>query len=110
MGLFSGSRVYSALFEISGKDDSDPFIKVLLYVRKRNLRKRYFRSWHRLTNMVWVDQPIGSGFSQGTVTARNEQDVAQQFMGFWKNFVNTFALQGYKIYITGKADSSSSSM
>lgn len=53
--------------------------------------------------MVWVDQPIGSGFSQGTVTARNEADVAQQFMGFWKNFVNTFALQGYKVYITGKS-------
>lgn len=52
--------------------------------------------------MVWIDQPVGSGFSQGTVTARNEADVAQQFMGFWKNFVNTFALQGYKIYITGK--------
>lgn len=60
-------------------------------------------SWHRLTNMVWVDQPIGSGFSQGTVTARNEFDVAQQFMGFWKNFVNLFAMQGYKIYITGSS-------
>ena len=37
--------------------------------------------------MVWVDQPIGSGFSHGTVTARNEEDVAKQFMGFWKNFI-----------------------
>lgn len=60
-------------------------------------------SWHRLTNVVWVDQPVGTGFSQGTVTARNEYDVAQQFMGFWKNFVNTFSLQGYKIYITGSS-------
>lgn len=75
----------------------------LVYVRERNLIVGHFRSWHRLTNMVWVDQPIGSGFSQGTVTARNEADVAQQFMGFWKNFVNTFALQGYKVYITGNS-------
>ncbi|GAB1318622.1 Carboxypeptidase [Madurella fahalii] len=36
-------------------------------------------SWHRLTNV----------------------DVAQQFLGFWRNFVDTFALQGYKIYVTG---------
>lgn len=60
-------------------------------------------SWHRLTNMVWIDQPIGSGFSQGTVTAQNEFDVARQFMGFWKNFVDTFAMQGYKVYITGSS-------
>ncbi|KAK3389830.1 serine carboxypeptidase [Podospora didyma] len=60
-------------------------------------------SWHHLTNMVWIDQPIGSGFSHGNVTARNQQDVAKQFMGFWKNFVDTFALQGYKVYVTGSS-------
>ncbi|KAK3935653.1 carboxypeptidase [Diplogelasinospora grovesii] len=60
-------------------------------------------SWHHLTNVVWVDQPIGSGFSQGTVTAKDEQDVARQFLGFWKNFVDTFALQGYKVYVTGSS-------
>lgn len=37
------------------------------------------------------------------MTARNEFDVAQQFLGFWRNFVQTFALQGYKIYITGSS-------
>jgi carboxypeptidase D len=60
-------------------------------------------SWHKLTNIVWIDQPIGSGFSQGTVTATDENDVAQQFMGFWKNFVDTFSMQGYKVYITGSS-------
>lgn len=60
-------------------------------------------SWHRLTNVVWVDQPVGAGFSVGNATARNEQDVATQFMGFWKNFVDTFALQGYKVYVTGSS-------
>lgn len=53
--------------------------------------------------MVWIDQPIGSGFSRGTVTARNEVDVAAQFLAFWRNFVDTFALQGYKVYITGSS-------
>lgn len=59
--------------------------------------------WHHLTNMVWVEQPIGTGFSTGTVTAENEEDVAEQFMGFFKNFVDTFSMQGYKVYITGES-------
>lgn len=60
-------------------------------------------SWHRLTNMVWIDQPIGAGYSQGTVTVTNEFDVAEQFLGFWKNFVDLFAMQGYKVYVTGSS-------
>jgi carboxypeptidase D len=53
--------------------------------------------------MIWVDQPVGTGFSTGRVTARNEDDVARQFMGFWRNFVDAFALQGYKVYVTGSS-------
>jgi carboxypeptidase D len=60
-------------------------------------------SWHRLTNVVWIDQPVGTGFSQGTPTATNEEDVAEQFLGFWRNFVDTFALQGYQVYVTGSS-------
>ncbi|PKS12615.1 hypothetical protein jhhlp_000823 [Lomentospora prolificans] len=60
-------------------------------------------SWHRLTNVVWIDQPVGAGFSQGVVTARNEFDVARQFMGFWKNFVDVFGLQNFKVYVTGSS-------
>ncbi|KAH8883366.1 alpha/beta-hydrolase [Thozetella sp. PMI_491] len=60
-------------------------------------------SWHHITNVVWVEQPIGTGFSTGKVTAKNEDDVAKQFMGFWKNFIDTFSMQGYKVYITGES-------
>ncbi|KAI1081101.1 Alpha/Beta hydrolase protein [Whalleya microplaca] len=60
-------------------------------------------AWNRLTNVVWVEQPIGTGFSKGTVTATSEEDVAAQFLGFWKNFVTTFSLQGYKVYIAGES-------
>lgn len=60
-------------------------------------------SWHHLTNIVWVEQPIGTGFSTGTVTAQSEDDVAKQFMGFWKNFVDAFGMQGYSVYITGES-------
>ncbi|KAF2963487.1 hypothetical protein GQX73_g10083 [Xylaria multiplex] len=60
-------------------------------------------AWNRLINTVWVEQPVGTGFSRGEITATSEEDVAQQFIGFWKNFVETFSLQGYKVYIAGES-------
>ncbi|KAL8862714.1 MAG: hypothetical protein Q9178_001212 [Gyalolechia marmorata] len=60
-------------------------------------------TWVNLTNMVWVEQPVGTGFSQGVPTAEDEEDVAEQFLGFFKTFVDTFALQGRKVYIAGES-------
>ncbi|KAK8061664.1 carboxypeptidase-like protein [Apiospora phragmitis] len=60
-------------------------------------------SWHRLSNVVWVDQPVGTGYSTGMPTANNETDVADQFRGFWRNFVDVFKMQGYAVYITGES-------
>lgn len=60
-------------------------------------------SWTNLTNMVYVDQPAGTGFSPGPSTVQNEQDVAAQFKDFWKRFVDTFGLHGRKVYITGES-------
>lgn len=60
-------------------------------------------AWHHLTNVLFVEQPINTGFSTGTVTAKNEEDVARQFMGFFRNFIDTFSMQGYKVYLTGES-------
>ncbi|KAJ0119292.1 carboxypeptidase precursor [Diaporthe amygdali] len=60
-------------------------------------------SWHKLTNVVWVEQPVGTGFSQGIPTATSEEDVAKQFMSWFKNFVDAFGMQGYSVYITGES-------
>lgn len=60
-------------------------------------------AWNRLINTVWVEQPIGTGFSRGEVTATSEEDVAKQMLGFWKNFIDTFSMQGYKVYIAGES-------
>ncbi|KAK0652281.1 Alpha/Beta hydrolase protein [Cercophora newfieldiana] len=59
--------------------------------------------WNTLTNMIWVEQPVGTGFSTGPITANNEEDVAAQFNGFWRSFVDTFGLHDYKVYVTGES-------
>ncbi|KAF7523247.1 hypothetical protein G7054_g11821 [Neopestalotiopsis clavispora] len=60
-------------------------------------------TWVNLTNVVWVEQPLGTGFTQGNASATTEEEVAQQFLGFWKNFVDTFDLHGRRVYITGES-------
>lgn len=60
-------------------------------------------SWTNLTHMIYIDQPVSTGYSPGNITVNDEHDVATHFMGFWKNFVDTFSMQGYKIYITGES-------
>ena len=60
-------------------------------------------TWVNLTNMVWVEQPVGTGFSQGTADVTDENGVASEFLGFWKNFVDTFGLQNRKVYISGES-------
>ncbi|KAJ7016109.1 carboxypeptidase [Mycena alexandri] len=64
-------------------------------------------AWTNLTNMVWIDQPIGTGLSLAAPGApaqiKDETDVARDFAGFWKNFINTFEMQGFDVYFTGES-------
>lgn len=60
-------------------------------------------TWVNLTNMVWIDQPVGTGFSQGTPNATSSEDAAVQFLSFWKNFVDLFGLHDRKVFITGES-------
>ena len=60
-------------------------------------------TWANLSNVLWVEQPVGTGFSQGTVTATSEEDVAADFVNFFKNFEDIFGIKNYKIYVTGES-------
>lgn len=61
-------------------------------------------SWHLLTNVVWVEQPVQVGFSNGDVGDPFDEDRhAEQFLGFWKNFVDTFGLHDWKVYVTAES-------
>ncbi|KIW12899.1 hypothetical protein PV08_08086 [Exophiala spinifera] len=62
-------------------------------------------SWTNLTNVIWVEQPAGTAFSGAKGDGDNEDEVgvAQQFLGFWKNFIDTFDMKGRKVSITGES-------
>lgn len=59
--------------------------------------------WQLLTNVIYVEFPVGVGFSQGSKLARNEDDAAEQFLGFWSNFVDLFDKQGSDVYLSGES-------
>ncbi|KYK56341.1 serine carboxypeptidase [Drechmeria coniospora] len=60
-------------------------------------------SLNRLTNFVWIDQPVGTGFSQGEPSITNQEELAEQFKGFWKNFVDIFQLHDSKMYFASES-------
>ena len=60
-------------------------------------------SWVNLTNMLWVEQPVGTGFSTGTPTATTEEEIAADFVKFFKNFQDIFNITKHKIYVTGES-------
>ena len=60
-------------------------------------------SWTNLSSMLCIEQPVGTGFSQGTPNIRNEDDLAAQFVGFLQQFLEVFPeLKGKKTYLSGE--------
>lgn len=57
-----------------------------------------------MTNVGFrVEQPVGTGFSIGEITAKTEEEIAQDFVKFFKNWEKTFGIKNYKIYVTGES-------
>ena len=52
---------------------------------------------------LYVEQPVGVGFTQGTGNIVDEVGLAEQFLGFYRIFVNTFEVQNRKTYLTGES-------
>ncbi|KAJ4389634.1 hypothetical protein N0V93_007106 [Gnomoniopsis smithogilvyi] len=53
--------------------------------------------------MLWVEQPVTTGFSVGTANATSEEDIAADFVAWFKNWQDIFGIQNYKIYVTGES-------
>ncbi|TCD69154.1 hypothetical protein EIP91_008631 [Steccherinum ochraceum] len=63
-------------------------------------------SWNKLADYIWVDQPVGTGFS--TVDAdgmvKDEDAMGQDFMGFLANLVKVFpSLKTRPFFLTGES-------
>ena len=41
--------------------------------------------------------------TEGTPNITNEVELGQQFIGFWKNWVDAFQMHGAKTYLTGES-------
>jgi len=50
-----------------------------------------------------VEQPIGTGYTVGRPTAKTEEEIAQDFVSFFKNFQQTFGIKKFNIYVTGES-------
>jgi len=63
-------------------------------------------SWNSNANLLYVDQPIGTGFSQtnGSRLNRNEDQVAENMFVFMSRFLEKYPqLQGRNFYISGES-------
>ncbi|KAF5383431.1 hypothetical protein D9757_006170 [Collybiopsis confluens] len=61
-------------------------------------------SWTNLAHMLWVEQPVGTGFSQGTPNITNDDELAAQLVGFFGQFLEVFSeLKGKDFYLSGES-------
>ncbi|OCT54619.1 hypothetical protein CLCR_03136 [Cladophialophora carrionii] len=60
-------------------------------------------SWVNLTNVLWVEYPVGIGFSTGESRATTEEGIAEEFNDFFLNFQTIFGISNFKIYVTGES-------
>lgn len=61
---------------------------------------------YQLTNVLhsWVEQPVGTGFTQGEADITNERELATEFAGFLQQFLEVFSeLKGKNLYASGES-------
>ncbi|GJJ15864.1 hypothetical protein Clacol_010142 [Clathrus columnatus] len=61
-------------------------------------------SWTNLSSVLWIEQPVGTGFSQGKPNIEDEDDLAAQLVGFLQQFLEVFSeLKGKNFYLSGES-------
>ncbi|KAF7321520.1 Carboxypeptidase [Mycena kentingensis (nom. inval.)] len=61
-------------------------------------------AWNKLGHMVWVEQPVGTGFSQGTPNITNDDELAAEVYGFFQQFLEVFdELKGNNLWLSGES-------
>ena len=60
-------------------------------------------AWTKATNMLYVEQPAGTGFSWGPVPS-SEADLSQDFYNFMVNFLDTFRfMESKQMFLFGES-------
>ncbi|OSD00457.1 alpha/beta-hydrolase [Trametes coccinea BRFM310] len=63
-------------------------------------------SWNTLADTIWIDQPVGTGFSTADTKGyvADEDQMAEDFLGFLNNLVKIFpSLATRPLYLTGES-------
>ncbi|KAI0329310.1 alpha/beta-hydrolase [Cubamyces sp. BRFM 1775] len=63
-------------------------------------------SWNHLADMIWIDQPVGTGFSTADSTGyiADEDQMGEDFLGFLSNLVKVFpSLATRPLFLTGES-------
>ena len=61
-------------------------------------------SWVSVSHMVYVDQPVGTGFSYGEPLLTTMDEAADEFVTFMSNFYEMYPqFIGHDLYLTGES-------
>lgn len=61
-------------------------------------------TWARSTTLLFVEQPVGTGFSYGNAFPEDEHDVSTDLDAFLQNFYAVFPrFKPYSFYVTGES-------
>ncbi|KAF4695578.1 Kinesin-like protein kif24 [Perkinsus olseni] len=60
-------------------------------------------SWTEASNMVWVDQPAGTGFSIGGSYDADEEEVGQDMYHFMQTFFKHFPTYNKDVHVVGES-------
>ncbi|CUA75790.1 hypothetical protein RSOLAG22IIIB_06071 [Rhizoctonia solani] len=62
-----------------------------------------FKYWIFTSEQLWIEQPVGTGFTLGTPNLTNEKQLADQFYGFLQQFYKVFPnLIKKELYFAGE--------
>jgi carboxypeptidase C (cathepsin A) len=61
-------------------------------------------SWDEIVHLVFIDQPIGTGFSYGEPVNTNMDQTSDEFVNFFINFFEKYPqFKGRDFYVAGES-------
>jgi len=119
----NGTHLFYWFFESRNSPETSPFIIWLTggpgcssmvalfhengpYILKNNTLQINPYSWNEISNIMWIDQPVGTGFSYADSYddyVEDEKAVAEDLYQFLQQFFSQNPQYNYKFYIFGES-------